>query len=134
MIIIESFTNALTQLVPPKKSALTAATTLTFGLLFSNDKICLIGCDFDKLVNELEPFDFDTFKNSSEEFYAVVTNIESGEAEYKKIKDFDTKNNIEYLRASGSMPYVSKPVIIENKKYLDGGIADSIPIEKIMEK
>ena len=99
---------------------------LTTGNIM-NEEFC-----FDKLVNELDPVDFDTFKNSNEEFYAVVTNIESGETEYKKIKDFDTKSNIEYLRASGSMPYVSKPVIIENKKYLDGGIADSIPIEKMM--
>ena len=39
---------------------------------------------------------------------------------------------LEYLRASGSMPFISKPVTINNKKYLDGGIADSIPIDKIM--
>jgi len=87
---------------------------------------------FNKIINELDPVDFETFRNSNEEFYATVTNIETGEAEYIKIQDFDSKNNIEYLRASGSMPYVSKPVVIENKKYLDGGIADSIPIEKIM--
>lgn len=99
---------------------------LTTGNIM-NEEFC-----FNKIVNELDPIDFNTFKNSNEEFYAVVTNIETGKAEYKKIQDFDTKNNIEYLRASGSMPYVSKPVIIDNNRYLDGGIADSIPIEKIM--
>lgn len=87
---------------------------------------------FNKIINELDPVDFDTFRNSKVEFYATVTNMETGKAEYIKIKDFDNKNNIEYLRASGSMPYVSKPVVIDNNKYLDGGIADSIPIEKIM--
>lgn len=99
---------------------------LTTGNIM-NEEFC-----FNKIVNELDPIDFNTYKNSKEEFYVVVTNIETGEAEYKKIQDFDSKSSIEYFRASGSMPYVSKPVIIDNNKYLDGGIADSIPIEKIM--
>ena len=87
---------------------------------------------FNKIINELDPFDFETFRKSKEEFYATVTNIETGEAEYIRIDDIDGSKNIEYLRASGSMPYVSKPVVIDDNKYLDGGIADSIPIEKIM--
>lgn len=99
---------------------------LTTGNIM-NEEFC-----FTKIVNELDPIDFETYKNSSEEFYAVVTNIETGKAEYIKIQDFDSKKNIEYLRASGSMPYVSKPVVIDGVKYLDGGIADSIPIEKTM--
>ena len=87
---------------------------------------------FNKIVNELDPVDFETFKNSEVEFYAVVTNMETGKPEYIKIDDLKDKVQLEYLRASGSMPYVSKPVIIKGKKYLDGGISDSIPIEKIM--
>lgn len=86
---------------------------------------------FDKLVNELDPFDFETFKNSKTKFYATVTNLETGEAEYPQIKDFN--EDMEYLRASGSMPIVSKIVEINGKKYLDGGIADSIPVEKAKE-
>ena len=92
-----------------------------------NEEFC-----FDKIINELDPIDYETFKNSSVEFYAVVTNVEKGKAEYIKIDDLKDKKNLEYLRASGSMPFVSKPVIIDNEKYLDGGIADSIPIDKIM--
>lgn len=87
---------------------------------------------FNRLVNELDPVDFETFKNSKEEFYVVVTNVETGNAEYIKIEDLEKKENIEYLRASGSMPFVSNMVEINGKKYLDGGIADSIPIDKIM--
>lgn len=87
---------------------------------------------FNKIVNELDPVDFETFKNTKEEFYAVVTNVETGVAEYIKIDDLKEKKQLEYLRASGSMPFVSKLVEIEGKKYLDGGIADSIPIEKIL--
>ena len=92
-----------------------------------NEEFC-----FKKIVNELDPIDYDTYKNSDVDFYAVVTNLETGKAEYIKIDDLQDKNSLEYLRASGSMPFISKPVTINNKKYLDGGIADSIPIDKIM--
>ena len=86
---------------------------------------------FNKLVNELDPFDFETFKNSKTKFYATVTNLETGEAEYPEIKDFN--QDMEYLRASGSMPCLSKIVEINGNKYLDGGIADSIPLRKAKE-
>ena len=99
---------------------------LTTGNIMNED-FC-----FKKIVNELDPLDYETFKNSDIEFYAVVTNLETGEAEYIKIDDLKNKNNLEILRASGSMPFVSKPVVENNKKYLEGGIADSIPIDKIM--
>lgn len=87
---------------------------------------------FNKLVYELDPVDFDTYNNSKENFYAVVTNIESGKAEYIQIDNLKNHDQLEYLRASGSMPFVSKPVCVRGHKYLDGGIADSIPIEKMM--
>lgn len=87
---------------------------------------------FNKIVNELDPVDFETFKNSKENFWVVVSNMETGEAEYIKIDDLKQKEQLEYLRASGSLPFVSKPVQINGKKYLDGGTIDSIPIEKMM--
>jgi len=82
---------------------------------------------FNKLVYETDPFDFKEFKKSKIKFYAVVTNIDSGKPEYIEIKDIE--KDMEYLRASGSMPIVSKIVEINGKKYLDGGISDSIPIK-----
>ena len=88
---------------------------------------------FDRLINELDPVDYDTFNKSEEEFWAVVTNMETGKPEYIKVDDLKDKNQMEVLRASGSMPFVSKPVEINGKKYLDGGTADSIPIDKMME-
>ena len=93
-----------------------------------NKKFC-----FDKLIHELDPIDYDVFKNSPEDFWAVVTNMESGKAEYIKIDDLSKEEQVETLRASGSMPFVSRPVEINGKKYLDGGTADSIPIDNIME-
>ncbi|MBQ1550551.1 MAG: patatin family protein [Bacilli bacterium] len=87
---------------------------------------------FDKLVNELDPFDFDTFSNNKIDFYATVTNVETGKAEYHLIKDLRNEKDSEYLRASGSMPFISQIVEIDGKKYLDGAIADSIPIDKML--
>ncbi len=85
-----------------------------------NKKFC-----FDTLVYETDPFDFKEFKKSKIKFYCVVTNLETGKAEYKEITDLE--KDMEYLRASGSMPLVSKIVEINGNKYLDGAIADSIP-------
>lgn len=86
---------------------------------------------FNKLVNELDRFDFETFKNSPIQFYAVVTNIVTGMAEYIKITD--ARYGLEALRASGSMPFVSKYVEFEGAKYLDGAISDPIPIQKALD-
>ena len=88
---------------------------------------------FDTLVNELDPFDYETFKNSKVDFYAVVTNLKTGKAEYKLVKDMRKEEDMEKLRASGSMPCVSKPVKIGNDLYLDGAIGDSIPVLKAIE-
>lgn len=93
-----------------------------------NEEFC-----FHKLINELDPVDFDEFKNNKVEFYVVVTNIENGNAEYIKINDLRNKDELEYLRASGSMPFFSKIVNINNKKYLDGAIGDGIPLKKMKE-
>lgn len=80
---------------------------------------------------ELDVFDDETFMNSGVPFYAVVTNMQTGKPEYMQIHSvFD---QMEVLRASASMPLVSKPVYLDGVPYLDGGIADSIPYEKMME-
>ena len=73
----------------------------------------------------LDPFDDENFKKSDTEFYAVITDIESGNPEYIKINSVFEQMDV--LRASGSLPFVSKPVKIGSKNYLDGGISDSIP-------
>lgn len=87
---------------------------------------------FDTLLNKLDKFDYDAFKNSPIDFYAVVTNVETGKAEYIKITD--ARENLEALRASGSMPFVSKFVKINGSKYLDGAISDPIPIQKALDE
>ena len=83
------------------------------------------------LPNTLDPFDFNTFDQSKIKFYCTVTNVDTGKAEYIEIKN--SKKDTEYIRAGASMPGVSKIVQIGDKKYLDGGIAESIPVEKAIE-
>ena len=61
----------------------------------------------------------------------AATNIENGKAEYFKIEN--VFKEMEYFRATSAMPFVSQFVEINGQKYLDGGIADSIPFEKTQE-
>ena len=86
---------------------------------------------FYKVSQKLDIFDNETYVKNKKEFYAVVTNIENGKAEYLKIDN--CIEQLEALRASSAMPMASKVVEINNKKYLDGGISDSIPIDKCLE-
>lgn len=83
---------------------------------------------YNLVPNYLNPFDYEEYKKYEGKAYAVVTNIETGKAEYIQIKDM--KEGIQYVRASSSLPLVSRNVEIDGKLYLDGGIADSIPIKK----
>lgn len=75
----------------------------------------------------LDPFDNDTFKQSSTTFYAGVTNMKTGQAEFMHVTD--VFEQMEVLRASSALPLVSKPVLLGQDYYLDGGIADSVPIQ-----
>ena len=86
---------------------------------------------FYEVPQKLDIFDNDTFKKSKIDFWATVTNMETGNAEYIKLDDLFAQ--MEVLRATSAMPYVSKIVELENGKYLDGGISDSIPVEKCKE-
>lgn len=79
----------------------------------------------------LDPFDVDTFISSNINFYATLTNVNTGEAEYFKLKN--PLKEMEVLRATSAMPFVSKMVEINGQFYLDGGIADSIPLKKCQE-
>lgn len=84
-----------------------------------------------KVPFELDVFDDATFKKSNVPFYAVMTNAETGEPEYFIVKS--VLEQMDWLRASGSMPFLSKPVKIGNKLYMDGAITDSIPFKFMLE-
>lgn len=89
---------------------------------------------FDRLPNELVPFDYDTFYNSPTVFKVCVTDCETGKPVYLSKDKFNPVFFMEIvLRASSSLPIISNPVEVEGKKYFDGGISDSIPINKSIE-
>ena len=114
--------------------------TLRYNLAFCRDKrYCslrslfktgdLFGAEFcyRTLPLELDVFDFDTYRRNQTAFYAVATDVESGEAVYLDCAGDDLKI-LDIIRASASMPLVSRPVSIDGRRLLDGGIADSIPL------
>ena len=78
------------------------------------------------------PFDYDTFKKSKSECIVVVTNAETGEAEYFTKKEI-TRNNYGICAASSNLPLLNQPYIYKGQKYFDGSISDPIPIEKCFE-
>ena len=82
---------------------------------------------FYEIPFKLDVFDQEKFKESKIDFHVVMTNIENGQAEYILIED--VFEQMEYLRATSALPFASKIIEINGKKYLDGGISDSIPID-----
>ncbi len=93
----------------------------------------LINTDFayNTVPFTLDVFDNDTFMASGTPFYAVITNISTGNTEYVRITNVFEQMDV--LRASASMPFVSKPVKIGSRLYLDGGVTDSIPYKKLLD-
>ena len=86
---------------------------------------------FYKITTKKDPFDNDTFMKNKKDFYAVATDIDTGKPEYLKITN--PVKELEKLRASSALPLASKVVEIDNKKYLDGGISDAIPLDKALD-
>ena len=95
---------------------------ITTGDLFGA-KMC-----YDTIPNELDPYDYDAFNNYGGRAYAVVTNISTGAAEYMPLREMH--KDIIAVRASASLPLVSRNVKIGDSYYLDGGMADPVPIRK----
>lgn len=73
-------------------------------------------------------FDFDTYERNPMEFFVVATDVDTGKAEYHILADRHD-HGFEWIRASASMPLVSQMVEIDGRRYLDGALADSIPVQ-----
>ena len=97
------------------------------SLIFTGD---MFGADFcyRKLPDELDIFDMDTFNENPMKFYVVCTDIETGESVYHDMENA-TRDDCEWYRASASLPIAARIVEIDGRKYLDGGMTDSIPIK-----
>lgn len=76
-----------------------------------------------------DPFDLDTYRANPVSFTAVCTDIETGEPVYRDINEGSAEEIIDWIRASASIPVLSRPVELDGRKLLDGGVADSIPWE-----
>lgn len=91
--------------------------------------------NFDFLFNDLShsilPMDFDTFYKSPQHFTAVATNLRTGEAEY--FEKSSCSDILAAIRASSSMPMLSKAVKMNGELYLDGGCAMAIPYQKAID-
>ena len=89
----------------------------------------LYGVDFcyRQIPEELDPFDAEAYRNNPMPFYVVCTDVSTGRAVYRRL-DRGDRSDMDWFRASASMPLASRPVEVEGRKLLDGGIADSIPL------
>ena len=114
---------------------------LRYNLKYSSDKrYCsfrsliktgdMYGAEFcyHTLPETLDVFDGRTFEENPVEFYLVCTDVESGQPVYHKMEKSDYYE-LEWMRASASLPLVSRIVEVGGKKLLDGGISDSIPLK-----
>lgn len=97
------------------------------SMLLSGDLFNVNTC-YHLIPDYLNPIDRETFAMYEGKAYSVVTNLVTGRAEYLRIKD--AVKDIDKVRASASLPLVSRTVMIDGKPYLDGGLSDSIPILK----
>ena len=88
---------------------------------------------YHKMPDELDVFDKETFDSNPMEYYAVCTDVETGEAVYKRLMKCSPET-YEYIRASASMPMVSNIVEVGGRKLLDGGVTDSIPLRFFQEQ
>ena len=103
---------------PDDKEYLSFRNLIKTGSIFGMDLM------FNKIPNELYPYDYETFNKSKSKFTVVATNCETGEAEYFQLKDM--KKDIMYLQASCSIPMFANIVKVDGYKLVDGGVSDSI--------
>ena len=114
--------------------------TIRYNMKYCNDpRYCsfrsllktgdLYGAEFcyHTLPEQLDLFDNETYEASPMEFYMVTTDVNTGEPVYYKCDKFDHEG-LEWVRASASMPLVSRIVEVGGRQMLDGGISDSIPL------
>ncbi|MCI5928341.1 MAG: patatin family protein [Pseudoflavonifractor capillosus] len=104
------------------------------NLLRPGNHRCYFGLQFtyDTIPNELIPFDYETFAAFPGEVEAVVTNMDTGKAEYLPVPKRD--EHFELLQATCALPFLFPVYHINGKPYMDGGAADAIPYDHAVEK
>lgn len=107
---------------------------MSFQSMFNTGDLCEKEFCYHEIPEKLAPLDFKKFKeNTAKGFkvYSVATNLETGKAEYLEIND--VFEQMDAVRASASLPLVSKIVEYNGMKLLDGGSSDSIPLKAMQD-
>jgi len=94
----------------------------------------LFGMDFifDRLPNELVPFDFTTFNSSTDKFLIGTTDCMTGEPVYFEKNDYP-EDVLKLIRASSTLPFMAPAIEFQGRTLMDGGIADPIPIRRAIQ-
>ena len=104
------------------------------GNLLRRDNRAYFGLEFvySTIPNQLVPFDYDTFAAYPGEVEAVVTNLDTGAAEYFPLDRRDDRFKL--LQATCALPFLFPVFHIQGKPCMDGGAADAIPYERAFAK
>ena len=100
---------------------------LTTGDLYSRDFA------YGELPWELDPFDLEAFERNPMRFFTTSTDLETGGAVYHELAG-DGAEIIEWIRSSASIPVLARPVELDGMRLLDGGVADSIPLDWMLDQ
>ncbi|MCR4600154.1 MAG: patatin family protein [Clostridia bacterium] len=103
-----------------------------FGSLLREGNIVSKDFAYYEVPMKLDPFDEKAFEESGVDFFVVLTDVLTGKPEYVQIKN--GFKQMEALRATSSMPFVSKVIRYGNGLYLDGGMSDSIPVDYMLRR
>ncbi|MDR2547572.1 MAG: patatin family protein [Lachnospiraceae bacterium] len=104
---------------------------LGLGYFFRTGNLFDFDFLFERMPNELEPFDYDAFFTSGQKLVMSATNCATGKAAY--FDDYQNKERLmDICRASNSFPFIARIVDIDGEPMLDGGMCDAIPIEKAL--
>ena len=88
---------------------------------------------YERFPNEIVPFDYETYRENPAVYEIVTTNCLTGRAEYLTEKT-DPKRLTAIVKASSSLPYVAQITEVDGVPMLDGGIVDSIPVVRAIDK
>lgn len=107
---------------------------MSFSSLFKSGDVCDEQFCYHDIPDKLYPLDYETFNENAAEkikVYSVASNLKTGKADYLRITDLQPQMNA--VRASSSLPLVSRIVEYDGKEYLDGGSTDSIPLKAMQD-
>ena len=88
---------------------------------------------YERFPNEIVPFDYKTYRENPATYEIVTTNCLTGRAEYLSEKQ-DAARLTAIVKASSSLPYVAQITPVDGVPMLDGGIVDSIPVVRAIDR